>query len=65
MQKWAMTAAAAAMLTFAGAGTAEAGCYRLGLTGYHWYRSCVGPRFMYPHHRDCYWRRGHRICTMN
>jgi len=30
-----------------------AGCYRLGETGYHWYRYCFGPRFMYPHHRVC------------
>ena len=35
---------------------AEAGCYRLGETGYHWYRYCFGPHFMYPHHRAC--RRG-------
>jgi hypothetical protein len=36
---------------------ASAGCYRLGETGYHWYRYCVGPYFMYPHHRVC--RHGH------
>jgi hypothetical protein len=30
------------------------GCYRLGLSGYRWYRSCIGPRFMYPHHRICH-----------
>jgi len=33
------------------------GCYRLGETGYHWYDFCVGPRFLYPHHRVC--RHGH------
>jgi hypothetical protein len=38
-------------------GEAQAGCYRMGLGGYHWYHSCVGPRFMYPHHRIC--RHGH------
>lgn len=32
---------------------AIAGCYRMGETGYHWYRSCVGPSFLYPHHRRC------------
>jgi len=35
MRKAIATAAAATMLVLAGAGTAEAGCYRLGLTGYH------------------------------
>lgn len=30
-----------------------AGCYRLGETGYHWYSFCLGPRFLYPHHRIC------------
>lgn len=29
------------------------GCYRLGETGYHWYNFCLGPRFLYPHHRTC------------
>jgi len=33
------------------------GCYRLGETGYHWYNFCLGPRFIYPHHRVC--RRGY------
>ena len=33
-----------------------AGCYRLGETGYHWYRFCFGPAFLYPHQRVC--RRG-------
>ncbi len=34
-------------------GRREAGCYRLGETGYHWYRSCFGPRRIYPRHRVC------------
>ena len=29
------------------------GCYRLGFTGYHWYRFCLGPDFIYPHQRVC------------
>ena len=62
MRKTILTVAAAAMLTLAGAATAEAGCYRLGLTGYHWYRYCFGPRFIYPHHRHCHWRYGRRVC---
>src|SRR5215471_17138238 len=33
--------------------TAEAGCYRLGETGYHWYRYCLGPYWLYPHRRVC------------
>lgn len=33
--------------------SAQAGCYRLGETGYHWYRYCWGPRWVYPHHRVC------------
>lgn len=36
---------------------AQAGCYRLGETGYHWYRYCLGPSFIYPHQRVC--RHGH------
>jgi hypothetical protein len=36
---------------------ANAGCYRLGETGYHWYRFCIGPAFLYPHQRVC--RHGH------
>jgi hypothetical protein len=32
----------------------QAGCYRLGETGYHWYHWCVGPHFLYPHHRVCH-----------
>ena len=33
--------------------SAVAGCYRLGETGYHWYRYCLGPHWVYPHHRVC------------
>ena len=65
MRKWVMTAAAAAALTMAGASAAEAGCYRLGLSGYHWYRSSIGPPIMYPHHRSCEWRHGHRVCWVH
>jgi hypothetical protein len=36
---------------------AEGGCYRMGLSGYHWYGFCVGPNFLYPHERVC--RHGH------
>jgi hypothetical protein len=25
----------------------------LGLTGYHWYRFCLGPGVLYPHQRVC------------
>jgi hypothetical protein len=32
---------------------AEAGCFRWGETGYHWYHSCWGPPFIYAHHRAC------------
>jgi hypothetical protein len=31
----------------------KVGCYRLGETGYHWYHSCFGPWWLYPHHRVC------------
>jgi len=51
---------AATTILFAGAvlpTKAEAGCIRLGETGYHWYRYCVGPGFLYPHQRVC--RHGH------
>ena len=56
MRKFATIIVAAGILS-AGAlfSTAEAaGCYRLGETGYHWYRSCFGPHFLYPHHRVCH-----------
>jgi hypothetical protein len=29
------------------------GCYRLGLSGYHWYGFCAGPSVLYPHRRVC------------
>jgi hypothetical protein len=32
----------------------KAGCYRWGETGYHWYRFCIGPHFLYPHQRVCH-----------
>ncbi len=32
---------------------ADARCARWGETGYHYYRSCWGPSFLYPHHRRC------------
>jgi hypothetical protein len=47
--------AAAALAVFSLMSTgAEAGCARWGASGYHFYRSCVGPRFLYPHRRQCY-----------
>jgi hypothetical protein len=33
---------------------ASAGCARWGETGYHFYHSCAGPAFLYPHHRQCH-----------
>jgi hypothetical protein len=33
---------------------ASAGCARWGETGYHFYRTCYGPSFLYPHHRQCH-----------
>ncbi len=55
MRKFALLAAAAAILAVgtAWSGSAQAGCYRRGETGSHWYRSCWGPRFLYPHRRVC------------
>jgi hypothetical protein len=54
MHKLAMLAAAAALAIAALApSAADAGCYRLGETGYHWYRFCLGPPVLYPHHRAC------------
>jgi hypothetical protein len=29
------------------------GCYRFGEAGYTWYPFCVGPGWLYPHHRVC------------
>jgi len=31
----------------------NAGCFRLGWSGYHWYRYCAGPYGLYPHQRVC------------
>ena len=50
MSKLAMLVAATAIL---GVGVllptkADAGCYRLGETGYHWYKYCAGPDWVYP-----------------
>ena len=53
MRKLALFAAIAAILSVGGVTNAEAGCYRMGETGYHWYRYCWGPSFIYPHHRVC------------
>jgi hypothetical protein len=36
----------------------SSGCYRLGVTGYHWYRTCIGPPVIYQHRRYC----GHGQC---
>jgi hypothetical protein len=59
MRKFTLLIAALAGLSIStlSPGIAEAGCYRLGLTGYHWYRFCLGPHDLYPHHRVC--RHGH------
>jgi hypothetical protein len=54
MLKIAMLAAAAALSVVALSSEADAGCYRVGPTGYHWYRYCVGPAFLYPHQRVCH-----------
>lgn len=55
MRRFALFAAVAAILSVGTVlpSNAEAGCYRMGETGYHWYRYCWGPRFIYPHHRVC------------
>ena len=59
MRKFASIAAAVATLSAVALAPTEAsaGCYRMGMTGYHWYGFCVGPSFLYPHHRVC--RNGH------
>lgn len=31
----------------------KTGCYRMGLSGYRWYRYCAGPYWLYPHRRVC------------
>jgi hypothetical protein len=63
MRKIFLSIAAAATLSAMAAGPAEAGCYRLGLTGYHHYQSCFGPRLLYPHHKYCTYRHGRRFCS--
>jgi hypothetical protein len=59
LRKYALLIAALAGLSIStlSPGNAEAGCYRLGLNGYHWFRSCLGPYDLYPHHKIC--RNGH------
>jgi len=58
MRRFAALAVAASLSIWAMLpSVAEAGCYRLGETGYHWYHSCWGPRLTYPHPRVC--RRGY------
>jgi hypothetical protein len=57
MRKLFLLAAAAAAFSTMALTPAEAGCYRWGETGYHWYRFCFGPGFIYPHQRVC--RNGH------
>ncbi len=56
MRKLLLSLTAASALAISCAWPAQAfngGCYRLGETGYHWYRFCAGFHFMYPHHRHC------------
>ena len=53
MTKLFLTAAAVALLSTMAISEASAGCYRLGVTGYHWYNFCAGPGFIYPHQRVC------------
>ena len=63
MCKMLLGAAMVALFATAGSQSALAGCYRLGATGYHWYRACIGPPIFYPHHRHCRrdWN-GRRYC---
>jgi hypothetical protein len=53
MKKLALAIAASAALSSMAISPASAGCYRLGLSGYHWYGFCAGPSFIYPHQRVC------------
>jgi hypothetical protein len=53
MRTLALIVAAASSLAMFAPSAAEAGCYRLGETGYHWYHFCLGPGFIYPHQRYC------------
>lgn len=51
INKKTLVAAVTAMFAAVPVSPAEAGCYRMGLSGYHWYYSCFGPCFLYPHSR--------------
>lgn len=53
LKKAVVAAAAIVFLCLTSTG-AEARCARWGETGYHYYRSCWGPSFLYPHHRRCH-----------
>jgi opacity protein-like surface antigen len=55
MRKLALLVAATATLSAVALSptAADAGCYRFGETGYHWYNFCAGPGFLYPHQRVC------------
>lgn len=53
MKKLVLIIAASVALSTIALSPASAGCYRLGETGYHWYRFCAGPGFVYPHRRAC------------
>ncbi len=52
MRKVALLAAVAAIMSVGTVlpSSAQAGCYRVGETGY---RFCAGPYWLYPHHRVC------------
>ncbi|HEY1941888.1 MAG TPA: hypothetical protein VGH40_07155 [Roseiarcus sp.] len=56
MRVFSIFAAGAVMLStiVLASSAADAGCYRLGLSGYHWYHHCAGPSFIYPHQRVCH-----------
>lgn len=50
----ALTALSAlSLLTLSPAEAFNDGCYREGMSGYHWYRFCAGFHHLYPHHRVC------------
>ena len=68
MRKIILLAAAVATLTSAAILPASAqitpqgwnaGCYRFGETGYHWYDFCIGPSVLYPHQKVCSRRHPH------
>jgi hypothetical protein len=62
MRKIFTAASAGLLLLTCGASAAEPGCYRWGETGYHWYRFCIGPEFLYPHHHHCQGSGAQRLC---